>query len=92
MEKEKNEFPIQTYSIKELARHYRVSPKTFMRYIRLLKIDLGQRLGNSFSPRQVRMIVDKLGKPFTLFIAIVMKSIFGVDAAGDDDKEGGQGK
>ncbi len=90
MEKEKGEFPIQLYSIKEMAKFYRVSPKTFMRYIRLLKVDLGTRLGNSFSPKQVRIIVDNLGKPLTWFFALVMKAMFGADDDGDDGKEDGQ--
>ncbi len=89
MEKEKGEFPIQTYSIKELAAHYRFSTKTLMRNIKRLKVDLGPRLGNMFSPKQVRIIVDNLGKPLSWLVAFVVGMFAGSDGADDD---GGEGK
>ncbi len=89
VEKEKGKFPIQLYSIKELAEHYRVSPKTLMRYIRLLKIDLGPRLGNSFSPKQVSMIVDKMGQPF-VWIGLMLAKMFLGDVFQDEQQDNGQ--
>ncbi len=89
MEKEKDKFPIQTYSIKELAQHYRVSPKTLLRYIKRLNLDLGPRLGNSFSPRQVSMIVDKMGQPF-VWIGLMMAKMFLGDGFQDEQMDEGK--
>ncbi len=75
----KEDFKIQTYTNKEMAQHYRVSTKTFGRYLKTLKVDLGTRIGNSFSPKQVKMIVDHLGKPFILIIAVAAKIFAGAE-------------
>ncbi len=89
MEKDNNrdEFPIQTYSLKELAKHYRVSTRTFKRYLQRLNLDLGTRLGNVFSPKQVRIIVDNLGKPFIWIAVALTKAFTGVDVDGDNQPE-----
>ena len=93
MEKEKGEFPIQTYSIKELAKHYRFSTKTLKRNIKRLNVDLGPRLGNMFSPKQVRIIVDNLGKPLSWLVAFVVSMFAGLDGSADGaDADGGEGK
>lgn len=55
-------FKIQAYSRKELTEEYRVSLKTFNRWISGIK-DLGEYVGKSFTPAQVKKIVDHIGEP-----------------------------
>ncbi len=56
-------FSIQPYTHKELAAHYRCSAKTFRRWLLQIAEDIGPRAGHFYSPRQVRIIVEKLGEP-----------------------------
>ena len=95
MEKSNNkEFVIKTYTQKELAALYDVTPKTFRRWLKRAKVDIGIRLGNFYLPRQVRLIVEKIGFPFVWLGALLMKLFFGVevdaqhDDVGQDDDAG----
>ena len=58
-----DQFPIQSYTHKELADLYRCSVKTFKKWLRHLQKDLGPSVGHFYNPRQVRIIVDQLGAP-----------------------------
>ena len=81
---EKEEFTVQPYNGKELANHYGVDPKTFRRWLKLLKADLGTRIGNYYSPNQVKIIVEKLGKPFS-WIGVLAAKVFGSEFFDHDD-------
>lgn len=59
----KPEFTIRNYTQKEMASHYRTTTKTFRRWLYRAKPDLGPKIGNSYSPRQVKRIVEALGEP-----------------------------
>ena len=56
-------FSIQPYTQKELAARYRCSTKTFRRWLLQLRVNLGPRVGRSYSPKQVGVIVEHLGEP-----------------------------
>ena len=58
-----NEFAIRSYSNKELAACYHCSANTFRKWMKQLKGDLGPRMGHIYSPKQVRIIVERLGEP-----------------------------
>ena len=58
-----DEFTIQPYTHKELAARYHRSPKTFRRWLQQVQHDLGPRIGYSYTPKQVRIIVKHLGEP-----------------------------
>ena len=60
-------FIIRAYTQKELASFYGSTPKTFRFMLRKSKVDLGPRLGNVYTPLQVRKIVEHLGEPEGLF-------------------------
>lgn len=81
---EKDEFPIRAYSIKELAGFYRVSTKTFRKWLSKMGTDIGPRIGHLYNPKQVKAIVDYLGMPFVWLVAFLMKTFFGVDTDGSD--------
>ena len=75
MPMEKEEFTVKAYNTTELAGHYRVSSKTFRRWLRRLNLNLGTRTGNFFSPRQVQIIIDHLGRPFVWLGMIAMRIV-----------------
>jgi hypothetical protein len=56
-------FAIQCYTQKELASLYRCSTKTFRNWLLRQKVNLGPRIGRCYSPKQVRVIVERLGEP-----------------------------
>jgi len=60
---EDSKFLIQPYTPKELAALYRCSVKTFGKWMQLIKADLGPRVGHFYNPKQVRIILERLGEP-----------------------------
>jgi transposase len=60
---EGNRLEIKPYNLKELAALYKVSDKTFKRWIDHFKDDLGEKYGNYYTIHQVRIIFKKLGLP-----------------------------
>jgi len=55
--------PIRPYSLKELAAVYCCSVKTLSTWLNQFHEDVGPRVGLYYRPKQVRIIVDKLGEP-----------------------------
>ncbi len=88
---EKDVIRIQAYTTKELAAIFKTTPKTFRKWIFVIKDQIGVRIGNYFSPKQVKIIVEHLGKPFTWLIALFVKMFFGADDGGEDDTASGGG-
>jgi len=58
---EQYEFPIRRYTIQELAKHYRCSERTMLRWV--MRMGIGKRIGHFYSFNQVKAIVEKLGPP-----------------------------
>ncbi len=56
-------FQVRAYSQKELADHYRCSQKTMRRWLSPYRSDIGPREGRYYNPRQVGIIVARLGEP-----------------------------
>ncbi len=56
------------YTTKEFADFYGISPKAFRTWIEPFEECIGERLGRYFTPKQVRIIVEKLGPPGELGI------------------------
>ena len=84
-----NEFRVQSYTLKELAEHYRCSAKTFKKWLAHIQQDLGPRIGHFYNPRQVRIIVDRLGAPFVWLFGLCMKVLPGVLLGDGGDHDGG---
>jgi transposase len=59
----KEKFIVKSYNTKELANHYGVTPKVIRRWLTPLKPELGTRIGNYYSAEQVKIIIERLGKP-----------------------------
>jgi hypothetical protein len=60
---EKDKFIVKSYNTKELAQHYRLSPKAFRTWLKPLKPYIGMRIGNYYTAEQVKVIIVHLGKP-----------------------------
>ena len=56
-------FHIQPYTQKELAACYGCSVRTLNKWLQQMQKDLGPRIGHFYSPKQVRVIVERLGEP-----------------------------
>ncbi|WP_133994039.1 hypothetical protein [Dinghuibacter silviterrae] len=54
---------VKSYNLKGLAELYEVSPKTMTRWLIPHKKSIGKRTGYLYTPRQVRVIFEKLGDP-----------------------------
>ena len=76
---------LKTFSNKELMTRYDVSAKTFKKWIDTMGEDFGPRIGNYYSPKQVKAIFAKYGKPCVIFFAVGIK-IFSGDLMGGKDK------
>jgi hypothetical protein len=59
----KTEVQLKAYSLKELSIIYECSPKTMRTWIKPLKEKLGSRNGHYYTPKQVRIIFERLGVP-----------------------------
>ena len=62
MDNEKHK--IRAMSKTELANAYQVSLKTFAKWIKPFKEKIGDYLGRTYTPKQVRIIFESLGEPF----------------------------
>ncbi|MGE5518863.1 MAG: helix-turn-helix domain-containing protein [Candidatus Dadabacteria bacterium] len=57
------ELVIRAMTIKELAALYQVSIRTFRRWLRPYREEIGQRDGWFYKPSQVKTIIQMLGEP-----------------------------
>jgi hypothetical protein len=60
--KDEEEFPIRAYCLKQLAAFYKCSRNTFREWLRDFAAEIGPRRGYLYTPKQVRVIVQRLGK------------------------------
>lgn len=56
-------FVIRTCTLKELSVYYKCSDKTMRKWVERFEQEVGPRMGKLYTPRQVRVIVEKLGEP-----------------------------
>lgn len=54
---------IKPYTVKQLAIIYGVSPKTFRKWVRPFKDEIGYRNGHFYSVLQLKVIIGRLGAP-----------------------------
>lgn len=52
---------IKAYSTKEIAELYNVSGRTLTRWLVPFSEEIGQRRGHYFTPKQTRIIFEKIG-------------------------------
>ncbi len=60
---EKKQIQIRTYSNKELCVLYRAQRKTLKRWLAPYEKEIGRRIWNIYTPKQVEIIFEKLGLP-----------------------------
>jgi type I restriction-modification system DNA methylase subunit len=61
--KDQEVFHFRAYTVKELAIIYHCSSRTFERWMQRLAMEVGPRYGHFYTPKQVRVIVNNLGRP-----------------------------
>ncbi|MFZ5554581.1 MAG: hypothetical protein ACOZCO_15785 [Bacteroidota bacterium] len=64
--KEKGIFHVKPYKLKELCEAYKMSPYTFKKHLKAFKDELGKRIGQYYTPKQVSLIISKMGIPGTV--------------------------
>ena len=57
---------VKPYNQKELAYLYEVSSRTVKNWIKPFKHEIGQKIGNTFTAKQVEIIFDRLGFPYDI--------------------------
>jgi len=57
------ETKVKAYNTKQLAQLYNVSRDTFRNWIKPFKPQIGTRIGDLYTPKQVQAIFDALGEP-----------------------------
>jgi hypothetical protein len=63
MTTKKNSIQIKAYTLTGLAKVYNISSRSFRRWLLPHKAVIGDRVGNYFTPLQVRLIIESLGLP-----------------------------
>jgi len=54
---------LKAYSTMEIAKFYEVSERTLKRWLSSYENEIGQKIGYFYTPKQVRIIFEKLGMP-----------------------------
>jgi hypothetical protein len=49
--------------LKDLAKQYKVDERTFKNWIKPFLIEIGEKIGQYYTPKQVETIYNKLGAP-----------------------------
>ena len=57
---------LKAYSIKEMAQFYGICERTMKSWLTPYQQEIGLKLGRFYTPRQVKIIFDKLGIPETM--------------------------
>lgn len=57
---------VKPYNQKELAFLYEVSPRTVKKWIKPFEQELGGKMGQIYTAKQVEIIFDKLGFPYDI--------------------------
>ncbi|MBS1542135.1 MAG: hypothetical protein JST14_00745 [Bacteroidetes bacterium] len=76
--------PIKLYSNKELRTRLNITERTFRRMMAVMKSEVGERMGHFYTPKQVKIILEKLGKPFILIIGLAVKIFAGAELGHKD--------
>lgn len=56
-------FTIQAYNSTQLAAHYKISYKIFLKWLKPFRNELGEQIGRVWNINQVNLIIQKLGHP-----------------------------
>lgn len=71
--KAKNQIEVRPHNLKELAHLYKVDVRTFTKWLRPYKDEIGIIVGRVFTVKQVETIFDKLGYPYVVEIGELQK-------------------
>ncbi len=59
---------VKAYSTKEIASLYNVSGRTLTRWLVPFAGEIGQRRGHYFTPKQTKIIFEKIGLPEVIYL------------------------
>ena len=59
---------LKAYSLSEVAMLYEVSGKTLKTWLKPFNNEIGQKLGRYYTPKQMKLIFERLGMPNSLFL------------------------
>ena len=59
---------LRAYSLKELSGMYECSGKTMKTWLGSFKNEMGPRVGRFYTPKQVKLIFEKLGIPDVIYL------------------------
>jgi hypothetical protein len=60
-------FPLCPLSVKQLSDMYGIGIKTFRKWLKPFEIEIGEKNGHYFTINQVRIIIQKLGIPGSVY-------------------------
>ena len=64
----KPKIQLKAYSLKELAVLYECSGKTLKTWLAPLKDEIGPKVGRFYTPKQTKIIFEKLGIPCVIYL------------------------
>jgi hypothetical protein len=67
---------VQAYMPGELSRIYKISHPTFLKWIKSIETDIGERIGQYYTIRQVEIIFKNFGVPYRIEDKVVLASEF----------------
>jgi transposase len=59
---------LKAYSLTEVAMLYEVSGRTLKTWLTPFKSEIGQKVGRYYTPKQMKVIFERLGMPDSLFL------------------------
>ncbi len=59
---------LKAYSLSEVAVIYEVSGKTLNTWLKPFKNEIGKKVGRYYTPKQMKLIFERLGLPNSLFL------------------------
>lgn len=87
--KERELPPIRAYTFGQLTDILGVPARTLRRWLKLLESETGPRIGHFYTPRQIRIIFERLAFSIVWLFTLLFESLFG-DPSGEglDKNEG----
>ena len=85
--KERELPPIRSYTFKQLTVILGVPARTLRRWLKLIESETGPRIGHFYTPRQVRIIFERLALSIAWLFNLLFGSLLG-DPSGSGEGEG----
>lgn len=67
---------VQAYMPNELSKIYKISHPTFLKWVKSIESEIGERIGQYYTIRQVEIIFKNFGVPYKIEDKVVLASEF----------------